>query len=185
MGINQEDFVKTFISALSYDQVVKKIEKIICERLIREVQELRNVIKERDVKINDLEKEVSSLKEAIDQHEQYSRCNNLRISGIEENETDVVMVTLDFINSKVVNESQQVTLDDIDRVHRVGQKQGTPRLILVRFATYRARQSLRRSTKTKPETATWSAWEAMGRGSRDSQNIKYADAQSSSTSLYQ
>ena len=52
------------------------------------------------------------------------------------------MVTLDFINSKVVNESQHVTFDDIDRVHRVGRKQGTPRPILVRFATYRARQGV-------------------------------------------
>lgn len=142
MGINQEDFVKAFISALSEEKVVKKLENVICERLIREVHELRDVIKERDVKIKDLEKEITSLKETVDQQEQYSRRNNLRITGIEENETeDVVKVTLDFINNKVVNESQQVTVDDIDRVHRVGRKQGTAsRPILVRFATYRARQ---------------------------------------------
>lgn len=142
MGINQEDFVKAFISALSDVNVVQKLESAICERLIREVHELRDVIKERDVKINDLEKEVTSLKEMVDQQEQYSRRNNLRITGIEEKDNeDVVKLTLDFINNSVMEESQSISLEEIDRVHRVGRKQGTAsRPILVRFATYRARR---------------------------------------------
>lgn len=142
MGINQEDFVKAFISALSEDRVVQKLESAICERLVKEVHELRDVIKQRDAKINDLEKEIASLKLTVDHQEQYSRRNNLRITGIQEKENeDVAKLTLDFINSKILNESQPIILEDIDRIHRVGRKDDvSSRPILVRFSTYRARQ---------------------------------------------
>ena len=142
MGINQDNFVKAFISALSEERVVQKLESAISERLIKEVQELRGVIKERDVKINDLEKEVTRLKEEVDQQEQYSRRNNLRITGIEEKENeDVLKLTMDFINNNVVGNNEPITTMDIDRIHRVGRRQGaTSQPILVRMSTYRTRQ---------------------------------------------
>ena len=141
MGINQ-DFVKAFVSALGEERVVKKLDGVICQRLVKEIQELRDVIKQRDSRINDLEKEITSLKEALDHQEQYSRRNNLRITSIEEKETeDVVKMTMDFINKNVC-EMDPITIDDFDRVHRVGRKRndGVYRPILVRFSTYRARQ---------------------------------------------
>ncbi|KAK4311273.1 hypothetical protein Pmani_017207 [Petrolisthes manimaculis] len=142
MGINQEDFVKAFVGALGEERVVKKLDDVICQRLVKEIQELRDVIKERDSRITDLEKEVTSLKEALDQQEQYTRRNNLRITGIKEKETeDVAEMSMDLINKNVC-ELEPITIDDVDRVHRVGRRRddGVPRPILIRFSTYRARQ---------------------------------------------
>ncbi|KAK4328253.1 hypothetical protein Pmani_001371 [Petrolisthes manimaculis] len=44
--------------------------------------------------------------------------------------------------NKNVCELEPITIDDVDRVHRVGRRRddGVPRPILIRFSTYRARQ---------------------------------------------
>ncbi|KAK3888066.1 hypothetical protein Pcinc_007856 [Petrolisthes cinctipes] len=131
MGINQEDFMKGFVSALGEERVVKKLDDVICQRLVKEMQELRD-----DSRLTDLEKE------ELDQQEQYSRRNNHRIRGIEEKETeDVAKMTIDLINKNVC-EMKPITIDDVNRVHRVGRRRddGVSRPILIRFSTYRARQ---------------------------------------------
>ena len=60
------------------------------------------------------------MKSTIDEHEQYSRRNSLRISGIhEESNEDIVDVTLKFIN-KELGLASPIVDHDIDRVHRLG-----------------------------------------------------------------
>ena len=86
----------------------------------------------------------------VDQAEQYSRRNNLRISGYvednNENTDDIVMKMASDIGC-------DLQLSEIDRSHRVGKPDAArtkQREILVKFTSYRARQKLyKRRTELK------------------------------------
>ena len=91
MGIEQDDFVKAFILALSDDRVARKLQDAICGQLTKEVCELRDIVKSRDVQVKELKTEIDEMKAILDDHEQYSRRNSLRISGvIEDANEDIV-----------------------------------------------------------------------------------------------
>ena len=142
MGIDQNDFVKAFVLALSDEGVMKKLEESISGKLSREIADLRNVICEKDKKIDALKEEVDKLTKTVEQHEQYSRRMNLRFSGIaEDSNEDVADVVLAVINEKMTV-TPPITVHDLDRVHRLGRRaeNGAPRPVLVRFSTYRVRR---------------------------------------------
>ena len=116
MGIEQDDFVKAFILALSDDRVARKLQDAICGQLTKEVCELRDIVKSRDVQVKELKTEIDEMKAILDDHEQYSRRNSLRISGvIEDANEDIVAVTLGFIN-KELGMATPIVERDIDRV---------------------------------------------------------------------
>lgn len=77
----------------------------------------------------------------LDQLEQYSRRNNLRVYGIDETDgenTDEVL--LHFFNNKL---KVPLTLREIDRSHRTGKTIGDkPRSIIVKFTSYRWRSQI-------------------------------------------
>ena len=85
---------------------------------------------------------VAALEAQVDQAEQYSRRNCLRISGIQEekneNTDDIVLRIASDIGSSV-------QAQDIDRSHRIGNpnspRRTRPREIIVKFSTNRARAS--------------------------------------------
>ena len=74
------------------------------------------------------------------QAEQYSRRNCLRISGFTEDDN---IPTDDIVLKLAADTGSSVTLQDIDRSHRIGNptspKRKVPRDIIVKFSTYRAR----------------------------------------------
>ncbi|WAQ95160.1 TSP2-like protein [Mya arenaria] len=102
---------------------------------------------------NFLKVRVSELESRVDHSEQYSRRNGLRISGIKEAAGEV---TDDIVISMVSDLGGSISLDEIDRSHRVGKRyvpgssQGSdrsartirPRDIIVKFTSYRSRQKL-------------------------------------------
>ena len=94
----------------------------------------------------ELKNRVEKLEGTVEQAEQYSRCNLLRMSGIlkDLNEsTDNIVVD---IASAV---SLDLDLSEIDRRHCVGKpRTGRPRDIIIKFSTYRARQKLYKSRTT-------------------------------------
>lgn len=79
----------------------------------------------------------------IDDLEQYSRRNSLRVSGINEskneNTDDLIIKLSDAVGA-------EITLSEIGRSHRVGKpnpgRPDKPRDILVKFVSYRSRQKL-------------------------------------------
>lgn len=91
--------------------------------------------------VDDLQLKIQKQAEQIDDLEQYSRRNCLRVFGIPESDkedTDEVIVTL-AKNKLGVNIDQH----DIDRSHRTGPKNGKsnrPRPIIVKFVSYRNRK---------------------------------------------
>ena len=102
------------------------------DKLRHEVAELRTIIMAKDKQILDLTKKVEVLEDKADDLEQYSRRNSLRISGIPERE-DVLQETLRVVNSTLL---PPLTVDEIDRVHRVGPKlPDKTRQILIKLAT--------------------------------------------------
>lgn len=74
----------------------------------------------------------------LDELEQYSRRNNLRIFGIEEKAgEDTDQSIINFVQQKL---SLTISINEIDRSHRVGlSRNGKPRAILVKFVSYRCR----------------------------------------------
>lgn len=87
-----------------------------------------------------LRNRVEKLEMAMDESEQYSRRNNLRISNIietpDENTDHLVCKVAEIIGANL-------SPGDIDRSHRVGKRGGKPRRdILVKLSTYRARERL-------------------------------------------
>ena len=113
------------------------------------VNGLQDQVKELETSNNKLAEEndllrarVATLERKVDQGEQYSRRNCLRISGVKEapleNTDNIVMQLAAAIDA-------DVDLPQIDRSHRLGdptKARTRPRDIIVKFATYRSRQAL-------------------------------------------
>ena len=110
---------------------------------------LESNINTLQTKNEELEKENSSLitriaalEKIADQSEQYSRRNSLRISGFKEHTGEN---TDDIVVNMAATIGCDLQLNEIDRSHRVGKRDATKtrhREILVKFASYRARQKL-------------------------------------------
>lgn len=102
---------------------------------------LRAEMRAKDNKILELERKVSVLETSLDDLEQYTRRNSLRLQGLPELEgEETTEVAL-----KAINENLQLTpplsTQELDRVHRVGPRDNNkPRGIIIKFATYRSRQ---------------------------------------------
>lgn len=113
---------------------------------------INNINKTLSDKVSFVESENKALRERVstqeaqmDQANQYSRRNSLRVSGIPEESgegTDTLILTL--ANSF----GADLAIDEIDRSHRVGKPRPSsdlaarPRDILIKISTYRARQKL-------------------------------------------
>lgn len=111
------------------------------------LQGLQDRISSLEKSNNELKKENKSLASKVavleskaDQAEQYSRRNCLRISGFTEDDN---IPTDDIVLKLAADTGSSVTLQDIDRSHRIGNptspKRKVPRDIIVKFSTYRAR----------------------------------------------
>lgn len=142
--MDQEDFTRAFVTALKNVTVVKALRESICGELVQQVQHLREVVKNRDKQISDLKQQLAVMETKTDDLEQYSRRNSVRVDGIPENQNeDPMEVALELINSHMKIEN--ISIGDIDRVHRVGRREmnnhssSKPRAVLIKFATYRAR----------------------------------------------
>ena len=86
---------------------------------------------------SNLKKEVKSLLLKTNANEQYSRKDNIRIAGIEEEpEEDCYKKVSIFLQSKLglaINDS------DFDRIHRIGKPWSGTRHMIVKFKSYRAK----------------------------------------------
>ena len=66
MGLDEKEFIKVFLTALPNDDVIGKLRDAVCNPIQQEVNELRNLIKLKDAKINELESKVSQLELQVD-----------------------------------------------------------------------------------------------------------------------
>ena len=148
MGLEQEEFNEIFMRALSNELVIQKLRSVISTELKNELGLLRDVMKKKEDKIIELEKKVEALEVKLDDMEQYSQRNSLRVRGIPETDSeDLNEKVTELINDKL-QVTPPVTLGQIDRMHRVRKKkENIPHAILVKFSTYNVRDKVFRSKK--------------------------------------
>lgn len=105
--------IKAELKALLCDpEIIKLQSRIVIEEFKKEIEELKRLIQQKDARIQVLEQRVDDL-------EQYSRNNNIRISGLPEEKgesTEKLVLTL----AEVIG--ADITAADIERCHRVGRK---------------------------------------------------------------
>ena len=109
--------------------------------LIEQVEELNEELCKKDSEITRLE---SLVRDGLDEREQYSRRNNLRLFGVKETQNeDTDQLVLQ------VAEKLKVPLlkHHIDRSHRVGKAGDNPRPIIVKFVSYAQRRDMFLSKK--------------------------------------
>ena len=142
------------IASLMKDSFVPQINQMIIDSFEQQVTNLVSSIVEGvlaglnlqvaspEKENQDLKTKVLKLEEAVDSAEQYSRRNCLRITGIQETDSEV---TDDIVISLARSIDVELSLQDIDRSHRLGRPEPgdintrKPRDIIVKFATYRMR----------------------------------------------
>ena len=122
--------------------------------LLRSSLDPERQIEKNTEKINDLETEVSRLTLELDELEQYGRRNAIRIFNPdwpEQTDENTDEMVLQLIHQKLNIRDFPIWL--ISRSHRVGQKRndGTPRPILVKFISYRAREQVFKARRLLPQ----------------------------------
>lgn len=111
------------------------------------VSELNNKISDIIDKVDSVQKhceensnKISAAELKIDSLEQYSRRNNIRIFGIAESATESTdEIVLEFVKNKL---GIELSANDIERSHRVGQLTDKNRALLVKFASYRSKSKI-------------------------------------------
>lgn len=107
-----------------------------CATIIQSINEIKDLVKVNSNRFVAIDKRIDDL-------EQYSRRNNLRVFGVHEvqgEDTDTLL--LDLFRNKL---NLTITLNELDRSHRVGKPvsgSGRPRPILVKFISYRIRAQI-------------------------------------------
>jgi len=153
-----------FVLKDSFKPILKDLVKDIVSSIVEDrLTTLEDDNKRLKHENNQLKKRVEDLEERSDSIEQYTRRNSVRILGI--SETQGAEDTDDIVLKMCTALSVPIKISDIDRSHRVGAKprqtdvtsegsEGSegpegpegqsqkpkPRAIIVKFATYRARQ---------------------------------------------
>ncbi|XP_026289139.2 protein unc-13 homolog C-like [Frankliniella occidentalis] len=113
-------------------------------RLTKEVEDLQVEVLNLSKDISQKDKKIEELEGRLEEHEQYSRRNNLRIFGVtespKENTDDLVVKVAKKINV-------DIDVSQIDRSHRIGKPGSNPRPIIVKFIGYGPRQAMFRAKK--------------------------------------
>ena len=133
----QDTAMLQVLATLIRDQVVQELKETITKNTTV-IEELKNAIVIKD-------HEIAALERRVDDLEQYSRRQCLRIFGVEEKDGEDTDKIVMEVAEKV---GVTVQLTDIDRSHRVGVKRGDrPRPLIAKFVSYRNRNELFRNKR--------------------------------------
>ena len=140
--LTREALPAALVKALTDDTVLSAISLVIRKSIDAHMEDFNNLLRKKDEKILELEGKIAEMRDQQDSLEQYERRNSLRLKGVPEfkdENTDMSVIKI----ATTLN----VTIEprDISRSHRVGKPSSDPkqpRTLLVKFSTYRARESL-------------------------------------------
>ncbi|KAK3909440.1 Protein unc-13-like protein C [Frankliniella fusca] len=131
--MSKNDLISIITECLKPVQETVKTLKKEVEGLRDDVDHYSYQLKLKDDKISDLERR-------IEESEQYSRRNNLRIFGVAEGpKEDTNQVVMDV--AKKIG-ACSITVSQIDRSHRIGKPGSKPRPIIVKFIGYGPRRAM-------------------------------------------
>ena len=141
------------IAGILADTFRPQIKEIIGPIVDGVLKGLNDTIETLQKENKELKSRVEKLENKMDAAEQYSRRNCLRVAGVPENpleDTDGYILSL----SRAI--CAEVTLDDIERSHRVGPiREGQRRDIIVKFSSYRNLRKVYGARIRKRSVATW------------------------------
>ena len=153
------DFLKiqSLVKDMMHTQIEPMVKSIVSDITSVMTTQISNLEKERDAlrsRVKSLEDKVESLDIACDTAEQYSRRNCLRIVGVPE---DPLENTDDVILNIAKETQSNITIADIDRSHRVAQPETrtSPKSIIVKFVSYRARYNFYKNRSSLKGNATF------------------------------
>ena len=144
-----EGTVTDLIKSLEFSQAEIK-------DLKNEMKILRNSTNEKQVIIEELQSKVNALEHRINYQEDYSRRNNLRISGIQEQAGGETWEQTASKVSKLLEDKLQLPSVNLERAHRVGPSTTShPRAIVVRFEKFSDREATMRNAKKLKGTGVY------------------------------
>lgn len=120
--------------------------KPVCEKVSKNIEgHIDHVLKRYVDDIDDIKNKNAMLIETVDELEQYSRRYNVRVFGLQETKGEVVLdKVLDVFNN---NMKICITEENIDRCHRIGRPGSTPRSIIVKFKSYKYKETIMKNKK--------------------------------------
>ncbi len=125
------DSLKTSIKTYEAERVANKAT----------IDKLSQDINSTQIKIKDME-------DRINCQEDYSRRNNIRISGVEEQSSEQTWEQTAAVVSSLLKDKMQMPGLELERAHRVGQRRdGKPRPIVARFSRFCDREAVMRSAR--------------------------------------
>ena len=120
------------------DASMKDLRKDYHDKLDNHKQLISDLAEEND-EVSSLQLEIKWLKSRDDELEQYSRRNSLRISRVKEVDK---RPTTEIVLEIELKNGIDVTANDIDRSHRVGERRdGSHSSLLVKFTSYIAKKA--------------------------------------------
>ena len=145
LAIIGQQLTDTFQSKI--ESIVRSIADLVIPEIVKGVTaKLESRVSTLESENDFLRKRVNQLENSLDAAEQYSRRNNLRISGLPESPNES---TDDLVLAMSSAIGANVSLEEIDRSHRVGAKNHKsggnnpkPRDVIVKFVSYRSRQKM-------------------------------------------
>ncbi|XP_063966130.1 uncharacterized protein LOC135156776 [Lytechinus pictus] len=139
-----EETRKRLVDAI-VDVIVDNVTQSVYDAVKLDLEHQKSEITSLSKKVDELRKEITSLKSSCEIQEQYSRRSCLRFHGIPEKEDE----NTDEVIRQVVNEKLDINLTstDIDRSHRLTSRSGMsegakPRVIIMKFARYNIRKMI-------------------------------------------
>ena len=141
----ESDFATDFRRFLMDEENAGLLRNVIIGPLMQEIQRLTEVIEQKDETITSLQHTVDELTFKVDDLEQYTRRNSVRISGIPEAKNESCETEMLKLANDVLQLDPPLEPRDIDRTHRVGRQPedpSKPRAIILKLATYRQRRRI-------------------------------------------
>ena len=139
------------------NEALLKIEKLFENRFNRQQHEIDNLKREmRDLKENMVYHDhlIKLHGRKLDDQEQVSRKNNLRVKGIVVEVGDSPLKLKDYIVAEIAKLGNNIPVEDVDRVHRVGRPYtcNNKRVqdALIRFKSWHCRTLVYRARKELP-----------------------------------
>ncbi len=116
----------------------------LLEKLDKIQEELKSLQADVQIKNDEIRKLKEEVTVKLDEREQYSRRNNLRIFGVPESESENTDELVVDVAKKM---GVQLSELSIDRSHRIGKKGPQPRPIIVKLVRYNTRAELFRAKR--------------------------------------
>ncbi|KAK4290352.1 hypothetical protein Pmani_036740 [Petrolisthes manimaculis] len=137
-------------AAQSVDEVIKSLEFSQAEvlDLKNEVKELTKSNKDKQLLLEEIQSKVSEQEQRQNYQEDYSRRNNLRITGLQEQPGGESWEETPVKVNKLLEDKLQLPAANLERAHRVGTTNSSyPRTTMVRFEKFSDREAAIRNAK--------------------------------------